>query len=107
MKVSLTSDFGGTVSASFSGATNVKGSVKLAEISGEFGVAVSLSVHASVGNTVTFAVPNGKASYGKYGVWSIPVRGKEYRVLAPTCTVQSRASNTLAPFMAGWDIEVR
>ena len=105
--VTLTSQVGGTVSATFSGSTHVKGSVKLAEISGEFGVSANLSVHASVGNSITFVVPSGKTGYGKYGGWSLPVRGKEYRFLAPACALQTRATSTLAPFRVGWDVEVK
>ncbi|CAI9391461.1 hypothetical protein [Microbacterium sp. T2.11-28] len=107
MRVTLTSDVGGTVNAQFSGATNVKGSVKVAEISAEFGVSAGLSVTASVGNSVTFTVPSGKTGYGDYGVWSLPVRGKEYRTLGPDCTIQSRAASTLAPFRVGWDVTVK
>ncbi len=107
MRVTLTSDVGGTVNAQFSGATNVKGSVKVAEISAEFGVSAGLSVTASVGNSVTFTVPAGKTGYGDYGVWSLPVRGKEYRTLGPDCTIQSRATSTLAPFRVGWDVTVK
>lgn len=60
MRVTLTSDVGGTVSAQFSGSTNVRGSVKVAEISAEFGVSAGLSVTATVGNSVTFTVPSRK-----------------------------------------------
>ena len=106
-KVTLTSQLGGTVTAAFFGSTNVKGSVKLAEISGEFGISAGLSITASVGNSITFVVPSGKTGYGKYGVWSLPVLGKEYRFLAPACALQSRATKTVAPFRVGWDVYVK
>lgn len=103
----FTSQIGGTVTASFSGSTNVKGTVKIAEISGTFGVSASLSLTASLGNSTTIKVPTGKTGYGAYGVWQVVVKGKEIRTLAPACALQSRAANVRAPFRVGWDTWVR
>ena len=85
----------------------MKGSVKLAEISGQFGISAQLSATASVGNSITFTVPSGKTGYGSYGVWSLPVRGKESRMIGPACEMQTRATMTTAPFRVGWDVSVR
>lgn len=101
--MTVTAQIGGTATATFSGSTNVKASAKLAEISGTFGIQASLSLTASIGQSVTTRVGPGKTGYAKYGVFSLPVKGTEQRVLAPDCRIQSRASATVAPFEVGWE----
>lgn len=101
--MTVTAQVGGTATATFSGSTNVKASAKLAEISGTFGIQASVSLTASMGQSVTMKVGPRKTGYARYGIFSLPVKGTEQRVLAPDCTIQSRPSTTVAPFEVGWE----
>lgn len=101
--MTLTSTVSGTVGAAWTGSTNVSGSVKLASISGTFGINAQASVTATVGNSITITVPAGKTGNGDYGIWKTYVTGKEVYYLNNCTSGASSATNVWAPYRVGWN----
>lgn len=101
--MTLTNSVSGTVSVTYSGSSNVSGSVKLVTLGATFGISAQASITATVGNSITITVPAGKTGNGDYGVWRAYVTGKEVYYLNNCTSGGSSASNVWAPYRVAWN----
>ncbi|MYZ09042.1 hypothetical protein GT028_16940 [Streptomyces sp. SID2999] len=94
----------GTVGVAYTGELNVKGTVAVAEISSKFGVTVSASLTAKIGNTVTVDTPSHKTTYARYGVFWLKSYGYSQYVYV-NCGKGSKKNVTIyTPHRVGWAI---
>ncbi|WP_426516823.1 hypothetical protein ACPPVQ_18970 [Diaminobutyricibacter sp. McL0618] len=102
--VTFTSKTSGTVSATYSGSTNVALSVEIASISSTYGISASVSKTVTLGNSIQFTVPAHKTGNGTYGAYKAYVTGVE-EWWTNTCVVTSSYSKTIySPYKVGWNI---
>ncbi|MYS13703.1 hypothetical protein [Streptomyces sp. SID4982] len=103
-KSAFTSEVTGTVGVAYTGELNVKGTVAVAEISSKFGVTVSASLTAKIGNTVTVDTPSHKTTYARYGVFRLKSYGYSQYVYV-NCGKGSKKNVTIyTPHRVGWAI---
>jgi hypothetical protein len=100
----FTSEVAGTVGIAFTGELNVKGNVAVVEISGKFGVTVSASLTAKIGNSIGADTPAHKTTYASYGVYRLKSYGySQYTYV--NCGKGSKKSVTIyTPHRVGWAI---
>ncbi|MGW6488184.1 hypothetical protein [Streptomyces sp. NPDC055056] len=103
-KSTFTSDVTGTVGIAYTGELNVKGSAAVIEISGKFGVTVSASLTAKLGNAITVDTPARKTTYGRYGVYRLKSYGySQYTYV--NCGKGAKHNVTIyTPHRVGWAI---
>jgi len=92
--VTLTSSIGGSVDAS----------AIIAGVNYTFGISVSVSLYASVGNTISITVPPYKTGFGQHGVWRKIAYG-HYYYLASNCHISTDDGyiTSYSPWYVGWN----
>ncbi|MFF4254972.1 hypothetical protein ACFY1L_27565 [Streptomyces sp. NPDC001663] len=103
-KSTFTSEVTGTVGIAFTGELQVKGSAAVVEIQGKFGVSVSASLTAKMGNSFTVDTPPHKTTYARYGVYRLKSYGySQYTYV--NCGKGSKHDVTIyTPHRIGWAI---
>lgn len=101
--VTLTAQMSGSVSATFSGSTNVGASIKLAEIHTTYGINVQSTITVTIGNQIQISVPSHMTGNGNYGAWRAHTTGVE-EWYTSTCSVTSSAGTSeYSPYKVGWN----
>jgi hypothetical protein len=100
----FTAEVTGTVGIAFTGELNVKASVAALEISTKFGVTVSASITAKLGDVIGADTPPHKTTYASYGVYRLKSSGySQYRYV--DCGKGSKKNVTIyTPHRVGWAI---
>ncbi|MEV6841732.1 hypothetical protein AB0N17_46395 [Streptomyces sp. NPDC051133] len=100
----FTSEVSGTIGIAYSGELNVKGDLAVIEISGKFGVTVSASLTAKIGNSISVDTPAHKTTYGRYGVYRLKSYGySQYTYV--NCGKGAKHNVTIyTPHRVGWAI---
>lgn len=103
-KSTFTSEVSGTVGVAFSGELNVKVTVAVVESGVKFGVTVSASLTAKIGNSISVDTPPHKTTYARYGVFPLKSYGySQYTYV--NCGKGSKKNVTIyTPHRVGWAI---
>ncbi|MER5755022.1 hypothetical protein [Streptomyces sp. NPDC002088] len=103
-KSTFVSEVSGTVGIAVSGELKVEGNAAVVKIEGKFGVNVSASLTAKIGNTISVDTPSRKTTYARYGVYRLKSYGySQYTHL--NCTKGAKKNVTIyTPHRIGWAI---
>jgi hypothetical protein len=103
-KSTFVSEVSGTVGLAVSGELKVGGSVAVVEIEGKFGVNVSTSLTAKIGNQISVDTPSRKTTYARYGVYRLKSYGYS-QYTYQNCTKGTKNNVTIyTPHRVGWVI---
>ena len=103
-KSTFTSEVSGTIGIAFSGELKVGGSAAVIEIEGKFGVNVSTSLTAKIGNSIAVETPAHTTTYGRYGVYRLKSYGYSQYVYV-NCGKGTKHNVTIyTPHRVGWAI---
>ncbi|MGW3312099.1 hypothetical protein ACWDG9_36580 [Streptomyces sp. NPDC001073] len=92
----------GTVGISFSGSLKVTLSELVSRQEATFGVNLSASLTAKLGNSVTASIPAHKTLNAKYGVWRRRVTGTSYYVYSNCESSKPSTIVSYTPYTVGW-----
>jgi hypothetical protein len=103
-KSTFVSEVSGTVGIAFSGELKVSSDVAVVEVEGKFGVNVSTSLTAKLGNTISVDTSPHKTTYGRYGVYRLKSYGyNQYTYV--NCGKGAKKNVTIyTPHRVGWVI---
>ncbi|MFF9156092.1 hypothetical protein ACF1AB_28125 [Streptomyces sp. NPDC014846] len=101
-KSTFTSEVSGTVGIAFSGELEVKGNAAVVEISGKFGVTVSASMTAKIGNSISVPTPAHKTTYARYGVYRLKSYGYSQYTYVNCGKGKKHKVTIYTPHRIGW-----
>ncbi|MCF1595582.1 hypothetical protein [Streptomyces muensis] len=103
-KSTFVSEVSGTVGISYTGEFKVEGSAAVIKIEGKFGVNVSASLTARLGNTIAVDTPPRKTTFARYGVYRLKSYGYNQYTYT-NCTKGAKKNVTIyTPHRIGWAI---
>jgi hypothetical protein len=95
----------GTISLSASSSAKVSAGVIITNVELTFGISVTTSLTATVGNSITISIPSHKTGYAAYGVWEVVTYGHYYYInsICQT-TINDGYIDTYSPSYVGWRV---
>lgn len=95
---------GGEVKLEISGQVKVSGGVLVAQLENTYGVDLSMSLTAKVGNEIQVDTPPKKTTYGRYGVWRMKNEGVSYYIYSNCRTSAKQTVTSYTPWYVGWNL---
>ncbi|MFJ8143081.1 hypothetical protein [Streptomyces sp. NPDC096013] len=98
----FTAEASGTVGISFTGSLKVSLSEVVSRQEVTYGINLSASLTAKLGNSVTATIPPHKTVSAKYGVWRRKITGTSYYVYSNCKTSTPSTIVSYTPYTVGW-----
>ncbi|MDX2593240.1 hypothetical protein PV343_13480 [Streptomyces sp. WI03-4A] len=103
-KSTFVSETSGTVGVAFSGELKVTAKSLVTEVEAKWGVNVSVSLTAKIGNTVSADTPSHKTTFGRYGVYRLKSYGYNQYTHANCVKGTKKNATVYTPHRVGWAI---
>jgi len=100
----FTSETSGTVGIAFTGELKVSGRAVVTEVEGKFGVNVSTSLTAKIGNKISVDTPPKTTTFARYGVYRLKSYGYNQYVYVDCGKGSKKDVTTYTPHRVGWAI---